>query len=68
MLPVNTIGKVGVGRIRQASDEPIDEMFLLGSVVIALAWLSILFLREVPLRRSHQPTHAAAQVGSNGRR
>src|SRR6266705_5239561 len=31
MLSVNTIGKVGVGRIRQASDEPIDEMFLLGS-------------------------------------
>ncbi len=39
--------------IRQALAASIHEMFLLGTVVVAVAWASVFFLREVPLRRSH---------------
>ena len=39
--------------IRLGLAASIHEMFLLGTAIVALAWLSVLFLREIPLRRSH---------------
>src|SRR5205823_10139430 len=39
--------------IRLGLAASIHEMFLLGTAIVALAWLSVLFLREIPLRRSY---------------
>jgi hypothetical protein len=35
----------------------ITDVFLIGAIVVAAAFVVTLFLKEVPLRRSHGPAH-----------
>jgi hypothetical protein len=53
-----------VARSRQAFAVSITETFLIAAVLMGLAWVVSLFLREIPLRRSHgeRPGEAAAEL------
>jgi EmrB/QacA subfamily drug resistance transporter len=54
-----------VARARQAFAVSITETFLIAAVLMGLAWVVSLFLREIPLRRSHgeRPREGAAELG-----
>ena len=41
--------------LKGALASAITDVFAIALVVIAVAWVVTLFLREVPLRRSHDP-------------
>ena len=43
--------------IRLGLATSIHEMFLLGAGIALVAWIAVLFLREIPLRRSHASAH-----------
>ena len=47
--------------IRYALAVSIHEMFVLGTVVVAAAVVAVLFLQEIPLRRSHRAGGPAAE-------
>jgi hypothetical protein len=53
-----------VARARQAFAVSITETFLIAAVLMGVAWIVTLFLREIPLRRSHaeRPAEAAAEL------
>jgi EmrB/QacA subfamily drug resistance transporter len=53
-----------VARSRQAFAVSITETFLIAAVLMGLAWVVSLFLREIPLRRSHaeRPGESAAEL------
>ena len=53
-----------VARAREAFAVSITETFLIAAVLMGVAWIVALFLREIPLRRSHveRPGEAAAEL------
>jgi MFS family permease len=52
-----------LGAVRNALAVSIHEMFMLGSAIAVVALVAVLFLREIPLRRSHRPTDGAGEAG-----
>jgi EmrB/QacA subfamily drug resistance transporter len=59
-----TLLEAVLAAIRQGLAVAIHDMFVLGTVVVAAAWVSVWFLKEIPLRRSHHPVgEAAADAG-----
>lgn len=49
--------------IRSALAVSIHEMFVLGTFVVATALVAVLFLREIPLRRSHRAADLPGEAG-----
>ena len=66
-----TLGPQGVqvyeallGAIRNGLVVALHDVFLLGAVLTALGLVTVLFLEEVPLRKSYGPAPAAAPEGA----
>ena len=55
-----------VNAIRVSLANALDSVFFLGFVVMVLGLISVFFLREIPLRKSHEVETQAAQAAAPG--